>query len=166
MFGKFPYHIITFVERISQRSAIFPALVFQTVCSVTAKEPVWIEVCGRHTTQPETGSVDVVARNHGVDRADVELVRTAFAGCFHKVLNQGFCTEDDVFESRNLFETINEKVHSAFFFSQRHLAHACPVFVTFRKHIRLFYHLSFQSEESRLYRVELIIRIFRGTFYL
>ena len=46
-------------------------------------------------------SVDVVARNHGVDRADVELVRTAFAGCFHKVLNQGFCTEDDVFESRN-----------------------------------------------------------------
>ena len=45
-----------------------------------------------------------------------------------------------LFESRNLFETINEKVHSAFFFSQRHLAHACPVFVTFRKHIRLFYH--------------------------
>ena len=90
----------------------------------------------------------------------------AFAACFHKVLDQCFRTEDDIFESRNLFQTVDEYIHIAFLSGQRHLAHTLPVFVTFRKHVGLLDHRTFQTEQSLFYRIKLIIAVFSRSFYL
>ena len=166
MFRELPNHIIAFVERISHRSAIFPAFVFQTVCSVSAQEPVLVEMSRSHTAQPETGTINVIARNHGVDRADVHFARMLFASCLYKVLNQCFRSEDDVFESRNLFKTVDEYIHRTFFLCQWYLTDTRPVLIAFREHIRFFYHAAFQPEQSLFNRIEFIITIFRGSFHL
>ena len=166
MFGEFPHHIIPFVERISQRSAIFPLLIFQTVGSVSAQEPVFVKVGSSHTTQAEAGSVDVVARNHRVDRTDIHFTLMVFTTGFHEVLDQCFRTKDDIFESRDLFQTIDEYIHIAFLLGQRYLAHTRPIFVTLRKHIGFFDHRAFQAEQPLLYRVKLIIAVFSRSFYL
>ena len=48
MFREFPDNIIAFIERISHRTAIFPAFVFQTVSSVSVQEPVFMEMSCCH----------------------------------------------------------------------------------------------------------------------
>ena len=119
-----------------------------------------------HAAQPETGTINVIARNHGVDRADIHFARMAFASCFHKVFNQCFRSEDDVLESRYLFEAVDEYIHRAFFLRQRYLTDTCPIFIAFRKHIRFFYHAAFQPEQSLFDRIEFIITIFCSSFHL
>ena len=90
----------------------------------------------------------------------------AFASCFHKVFDQRFRSEDDVFESRYLFEAVNEYIHRTFFLRQRYLTNTRPILIAFRKHIRFFYHAAFQSEQSLFDRIEFIITIFRSSFHL
>ena len=48
MLGKFPYDIVSFVERVGQCSAVFPTVVFETIGSITVDKPMRVEVGGSH----------------------------------------------------------------------------------------------------------------------
>ena len=130
MFGKFPDHIIAFIERISQCPAIFPAMIFETISSITTQAPVWVEVGGSHTTQSQSQTVHIVIGYRSIDRSEVKFTRLFRSGSFHKVFNQCFGSEDDVLESRNLFYPVHEHIHATLCFGERHLANFRPVFIT------------------------------------
>ena len=51
MFWELPDYIIAFIERIGQCPTILPAMIFETISSITAQEPVRIEIGSGHGAQ-------------------------------------------------------------------------------------------------------------------
>ena len=125
-----------------------------------------IEMGSRHTTESQAESVYIVIRYGSINGAEVELTRLFGTGSFYEVLNHSFGTEDDIFESRNLFNPVHEYIHGTFGLTQRYLADFSPVLVTLRQHICLLYNRSFQPEHTRLNGVEFIVAVFRHPLYL
>ena len=124
-----------------------------------------MQVSGSHSTQTETGAVDIVTGNHCIDRTNIHFARMLFATCFHEILDQRLGTEDDVFETWYLLNPVHEYVHVALFLGERNLPNLGPVFITLGQHIGFLDNISFQTEKPRFYLIEFIIRIFGGTLH-
>ena len=163
--GKFPKDVLALVERVGSLSGVEPLLVARAVGAVTAEAPVRMQVTGGHAAETETGSVHIVAGNHGVDRAEVELAGVLLATRLHEVLDKRLCTEDDVLEARYLLDAVHEYVHRALFLGEGYLADFRPVFVALGKHVRFLDDVSFQTEEAGLYFRELIVAVFGGPLH-
>ena len=163
--GKFPKDVLALVERVGSLSGVEPLLVARAVGAVTAEAPVRMQVTGGHATETETGSVHVVAGNHGVDRAEVELAGVLLAARLHEVLDKRLGTENDVLEARYLLDAVHEHVHGTFLFGERHLAHFGPVFVALGKHVGFLDDVPFQAEKTGFYLVEFIVAVLGGALH-
>ncbi len=163
--GKFPKDIFALVERVGGFSGVEPFLVACAVGSVSAEAPVRMQVAGGHSAQAETGTVHVVAGNHGVDRTEVELAGVFLAARFHKVLYQCLRTEYEVLETRYLLDAVHEHIHGTFLLGERHLAYLRPIFIAFGKHVGLFDDTPFQAEKAGLYLVKPVIAVFGGALH-
>ena len=75
---------------------------------------------------PQTGTVNVVARNHRIDRTDVHFAGMVLRTGFHKVLDKRLCHENDVFEPFYLAEVVHKAVHLAFRLGQLRLPVGIP----------------------------------------
>jgi len=163
--GKFPKDVFALVEGVGSLSGVEPLLVARAVGAVTAEAPVRMQVTGGHAAETETGSVHIVAGNHGVDRAEVELAGVLLAARLHEVLDKRLCTENDVLEARYLLDAVHEHVHGALFLGERHLAYFGPVFVALGKHVGFFDDVSFQAEQAGFYLIEFVVAVLGGALH-
>ena len=165
MLGEFPQYIFALVERVGCLTFIEPFLVPRTVGRISAETPVRIEVTGGHTTETETCAIHVIACDGGIDRPEVELAGVLLGARFHEVLNQGFRTEDDIFESGNLLNAVHEDVHVTLFLCEGNLTHTRPIFITLVEHVGFFDDVAFQAEETRLNVFKVVIGVFGSTLH-
>ena len=123
---------------------------------------MWIELrrglCGDTRAQ----SIHGVAREHGVDRADVHLTWVA---SLHEVLYQGLESEDDILESLYLCKIIDEGVHLALALGERHLSVLVPESLVAHHCVGFLHLLGLTLEELFGQRVESIVGESRGAYY-
>ena len=164
--GKLPKDVLALVERVGRLSGVEPLPVARAVGAVSAEAPVGMQVAGGHAAQAEAGAVDVVARYHGVDGADVYLAGVLPGAGLHEVLDERLGAEDDVLEAGYLLDAVHEHVHVALFLGEGHLAHLGPVFVALGEHIGFLDDAPLEAEEAGLYLVETVLGVLGGALHL
>ena len=163
MFRIFPWQIFFLIKRIFHLPLIFGTIIFKSIRIIPLQKQMRIQIGSGLRTDTETESINIIIRNHCIDRADVHLTGMLFRTRFDKILNECFRNKYDIFESGNLFQTFNKYIHCTFRLSQRNLSGFRPKFLSFHHGIRFLYFLSFLSEQLCRQRIKRIIRIFGST---
>ena len=121
---------------------------------IAAKEEVRVELGGGLRAQSGAHPIDEVARNHGVDGADVDLARVARLDI---VLYEGLRAEDDILESLYLLKVMDKRIHFALALCEVHLAVLIPEIVVAHHRIGLLYLTRLALEQLLWQRVEGVV---------
>ena len=159
MLREFTRQISFLVERIFHLSQILHLIVSETIGYISLEEPVRIQIGSCLCRSSQTKSIDVVAGYNCIDRTDIHLTRMVFGTRFHKVLNQGFQAEENVFESLDIRQLIHETAHVAFRLCQFCCPITAPELVVTHHRIRILDFLSLFLENTFLRFQEAIIRV-------
>ena len=116
MFRELTGQILFLTERIFNFGHTFGAMILETIGVIALEEQVRIQICSCLGTCSQTHTINIIARYHGIYRANIHFARMVFRSCFHKVLDKCFHYEDYILESRHLLQAFHQQVHRAFCF--------------------------------------------------
>ena len=110
--------------------------------------------CGLQT-QTITPSVELVTREHGVHRGDIDLVRSA---CLDGILDEGIKTDHEVFETLDILDVLYKIAHGVLTLGEFHLTVLIPEGLITHAGIGLADFRSFALEEFLGQGVEVVSR--------